>query len=69
MDALIQQFGAPVLVSAVVALGAQFVNNSTDSALLQANINATKELSGAVIELKVQMAAMNERVLILKEHK
>lgn len=61
MDSLINGFGLPLLVSLAVAVGGQYMQSNTDSVLLRENIEATKALTSAVIELKTDMAVVRDR--------
>lgn len=61
IDQLVSQYGLPILVSASVALGAQFVSNSTDSAFLKQNIEATQELSRTMKGLELSIGIFQER--------
>lgn len=61
IDQLISQYGVPILLSASMALGVQYVSNSTDSAFLQQNIAATKDLSATLKNLEITLSVFQER--------
>lgn len=63
----LSQMVLPLAVSAVVALGGQFVRSSTDSEYLRDNINATKELASAVGKLEVKLGIFSERYITRQE--
>lgn len=61
MEQLINGVGLPLLVSAVIALGGQYVNTSRDSALLQENLVATKKLVEEVGTLNTRVSILYDR--------
>lgn len=63
----LSQLVLPLAVSAVVALGGQFVRSSTDSEYLRDNVNATKELASAVGKLEVKLGIFSERYVTRDE--
>lgn len=63
----VSQLAVPLMVSAVVALGGQFVRGSTDSEFLKENITATKELASAVGKLEVKLGIFSERYVTRQE--
>lgn len=63
----LKQAAVPIVVSAVLALGGQFVAQSKYSLLLEQNIAATSELSKAVTDLRLQMAVFGEKYVTRKE--
>lgn len=64
---LIEQVGMPLIVTAVVALFAFFMNSKTQSTLLSQNIKSTEALSGAVNELRIQLGVFAERYVTRDE--
>ncbi len=58
---IISQYGVPILLSASVALGAQFVSNAKDSVFLEKNIETTKELSQTLKSLEITLSVFQER--------
>lgn len=61
MEQLISGFGLPLLVSVAIALGSQFVSNSTDSEFLKKNLEATERLTTAVSNLETKVAVILDR--------
>ena len=61
MDSLINGIGLPLLVSVAISVGGQYMQSTTDSALLKENIEATKGLTEAVIQLRTDMAVVKDR--------
>lgn len=61
MEQMINGIGLPLLVSVAISMGSQFLQNNTDSALLKENIEATKGLTEAVIQLRSDMAVVKDR--------
>lgn len=63
----VSQLVVPLMVSAVVAFGGQFVRGSTDSEFLRENISATKQLAEAVNKLEVKLEIFGERYITRQE--
>lgn len=61
MEQLINGFGLPLLVSAAVALGGQYVSNNTDSILLQKNLDATEKIAERVELLNTRVSVLYDR--------
>lgn len=61
MDSLINGIGLPLLVSVAISVGGQYMQSATDSTLLKENIEATKGLTEAVIQLRTDMAVVKDR--------
>ena len=55
------QYAIPVFLSLSIALGAQFVSNSTDSAFLRQNIEVTRQLSDTLKQLEISLSVFQER--------
>lgn len=56
-----KQIMIPLIVSLCMGVFSVLWNAGTQKTLLEQNIQATSELSKAVVELRVQMAIANER--------
>lgn len=61
MEQLINGVGLPLLVSAVIAMGGQYVNNRTDSTLLQKNLEATERIAEKVELLNTRVSVLFDR--------
>lgn len=67
MESLMNGLGLPVLISVLIAAGAQFVRNDTDSAFLKQNIEATQELSKTMKALEIKIGVFGERYVTRDE--
>lgn len=61
MDQLLNGIGMPLLVSAIVALGGQYVSSNRDSVLLQKNLDATEKLVEKVQNLETKVGILYDR--------
>lgn len=67
MDGLINGVVAPLVISLAIALGARYVDSSTDSAFLKENIEVTKALKDSMVDLKIQLSIFGERYVTREE--
>lgn len=56
-----------VVISAIVSGGATIVNQTVQGRLLEDNINATRELSKTMTELKIELGILSERFVTKDE--
>lgn len=61
MEQLINGLGLPLLVSAAVALGGQYVSNSTNATLLQKNLEVTERIGERIELLNTRVSVLYDR--------
>lgn len=61
LNDLSKQIAVPLVVSAITWVGGVLYTSSQSQDLLRENVQATKELSKSVTDLRVQMAAFSEK--------
>lgn len=66
---LLKQITIPIIVSAVLALGGQYISATKQSVLWEQNITATSDLAKAVTDLRLQMAVFGEKYVTREELK
>lgn len=67
MAEVLKSVGIPLVITAVMSVGNLLYNAETQRVLLSENIGATKELSKAVTELRIEVAADRNKYVTREE--